>query len=57
MPERADEIDRLFTEGSPRLDLLDRLESVRRWPLLQEALGTESPAEVIALVLCQEEQA
>ena len=57
MPERADEIDRLFTEGSPRLDLLDRLESVHRWPLLQEALGTESPAEVIALVLCQEEQA
>jgi hypothetical protein len=41
LPERADEIDRLFAEGSPSLDLLDRLESVRRWPLLREALGTE----------------
>jgi hypothetical protein len=57
MPERADEIDRLFAEGRPSLALLDRLESVRRWPLIREALGTESPAEVIALVLCQEERA
>jgi hypothetical protein len=56
VPERADEIDRLFAEGSPSLDFIDRLESVRRWPLLREALGTESPAEVIALVLCQEER-
>jgi len=57
MPERIDEINRLFAEGSPGLAFLDRLESVRRWPLLREALGTESPAEVIALVLCHEERA
>jgi hypothetical protein len=57
MPERTDEINRLFAEGSPRLALLGRLVSVRRWPLLREALGTESPAEVIALALGQEERA
>jgi hypothetical protein len=57
MPERTDEINRLFAEGSPSLACLDRLESVRRWPLLCEALGTESVAEVIALVLCHEERA
>lgn len=44
MPERADEITRLFAEGRPSLALLDRLESVQRWPLLREALETESPA-------------
>ena len=52
MPERVSEIDRLFAEGRPTLALLDGLESGQRWPLIREALGTESPVDVVAQVLC-----
>lgn len=57
MPERADEIRRLFAESNPTLSLLDNLQSVRRYPLLLNAVGTESASEVIALILCNAESA
>ena len=57
MPERASEIDRLFAEGRPTLALLDGLESGQRWPVIREALETESPADVVAQVLCREDRA
>ena len=55
MPEHASEIDRLFAEGRPTVALLDGLESGQRWPLIREALETESPVDVVARVLCQED--
>ncbi len=55
MPNRADEVTRLFAQGNPSLSMLDRLEATQRWPLLREALGTESVSEAIALVLCKDE--
>ena len=54
MPEMASEITRLFIEGHPDINLLDRLEDSRRYPLLNEVLGTETPAEIIALSLCDD---
>lgn len=52
MPQKADEITRLFREGRPDVALLDGLEKTQRWPLLNDIFRTETPAEVIALALC-----
>ncbi len=52
MPQKAEEITRLFCEGKPTVALLDGLEQVRHWPLLNEVFRTETPADVIALALC-----
>ncbi len=57
MPEHVSEIDRLFAEGKPTLALLDGLESGQRWPLVREALETESPVDAAAQVLCREDRA
>ena len=57
MSDHVSEIDRLFAEGQPTLALLDGLESGQRWPLVREALETESPVDVVAQVLCREDQA
>lgn len=57
MPEHVSAIDRLFAEGKPTLALLDGLESGERWPLVREALGTESPVDVVAQVLCNRDKA
>lgn len=54
MPEMASEITRLFAEGRPDVKLLDSLEDGRRYPLLNEVLGTETPTEIIALSLCDD---
>jgi len=43
MPDRAEEITRLFREGRPTIQLLDGLEKTQRYPLLHEVLRTESP--------------
>ena len=53
MPEKADEITRLFREGKPDIALLDGLEKMQRWPLLQDVFGTETPADIVALALCE----
>lgn len=57
MPDRVEEITRLFREGKPTIDLLDGLEKSQRWPLLNEVFGTETPADVVALALCDKAKA
>lgn len=52
MPQKADEVTRLFREGRPDITLLDGLEKTQRWPLLNDVFHTESSADVIALALC-----
>ena len=52
MPEKADEITRLFREGHPDITLLDDLDKARTWPVLNSVFHTESPVDVIALALC-----
>lgn len=54
MPDRIPEIDRLFREGRPTVALLDELETGARYPLLRQAVGTESPIEVAAQLLCRD---
>jgi hypothetical protein len=51
MPKKAEEITRFFQEGSPNIALLDSLDKTQRYPLLHQALRTESPTEIVALVL------
>ncbi len=57
MPGQADQITRMFAEGGPTLAMLDRLQQASSSPLLREAIGTESPSEAMALVLCDEAKA
>lgn len=57
MPEKVDEIDRLFREGKPDIALLDGLGKSHRWPLLKDVFGTETPAEIIASALCNDVKA
>ena len=57
LPDQASEIDRLFAEGKPTLALIESLVSGQHWPMVQEALGTESAVEVLAQVLCRKEHA
>src|SRR5262245_16450905 len=52
MPERAAEIDRLFAEGHPTLSMLDNLQAGQSFPLLQDCLGSDTPLDVAAQVLC-----
>ena len=52
MPERADEITRLFREGRPGITMLDTLEMSWHWPVVNDVFRTETPADVIALTLC-----
>ena len=52
MPDRAEEITRLFREAKPDVALLDSLEQARHWPLLNDVFGSETPAEIIAAALC-----
>jgi len=51
MPNKADEITRLFREGRPDIALLDGLEKAQRWPLLNKVFHTETPADIIALAV------
>jgi hypothetical protein len=55
MPERASDIDRLFREGRPTLALIEGLGEGVHYPLLQEALGSDSLVEVTAQLLCRDE--
>ena len=49
---READIDRLFAEGTPTVAQLDALAGGTRYPLLQEALGTDVPGRVVAKLLC-----
>jgi hypothetical protein len=57
MPQKAEEITRLFREGKPDIALLDGLEKTQRWPLLNDVFRTETPVEIIASALCNTEKA
>lgn len=57
MPQRASEINRLFAEGRPTFVLIDGLGESVRYPLLQDALGSDSLIEVTAQLLCRDETA
>jgi hypothetical protein len=52
MPQKADEITRLFHEGRPDIALLDGLEKTQSRPLIKQVFNTTSEADVIALALC-----
>ena len=53
MPAHTAQITRLCEEGKPTLIMLDRLASTQvTSPLLHEVFGSDTPAEVIALALC-----
>jgi hypothetical protein len=51
LPDRAEEIARLFLEGRPTLALLDTLPSSAQYPLVRQVLGVESPVEVVVAAL------
>jgi PglZ domain len=51
LPQRDQEIGRLFREGNPTLALLDNLRSGTQYPLVRQALGTDSPGEALAATL------
>jgi hypothetical protein len=52
-PERSREIDRLFAEACPTIALIEGLGKSTRYPLLHQALGTDSLVEIATLVLCR----
>lgn len=53
MPGRDREIDRLFVEAEPTLALLETLDKSARYPLLRQAMGSDSLVEVVARLLCR----
>ncbi|MEM7473709.1 MAG: PglZ domain-containing protein [Planctomycetota bacterium] len=55
MPDRSGEIDRLFDEGQPTLTMLDNLKVGQSFPLIKDCLGTDSPIDVVAKVLCEKD--
>ncbi len=55
MPDRTAEIDRLFQEGRRTLAMLDGLKAGASYLLVKDCLGTDSPLEVAAHVLCVRE--
>lgn len=54
LPQGADEISRLFREGRPTLAFLDALPTGASYPLVRQAIGVDSPAEALALVLADQ---
>ena len=54
LPARIPEIDRLFEEGRPTVAMIEGLGEAARYPLVQEALGTDSAIEAVAALLCRE---
>lgn len=54
MPQRITEIDRLFREGKPNLELIEGLSEAVKFPLVEQAVGTDSAVEVAALLLCRD---
>jgi hypothetical protein len=52
MPEKADEITRLFSEGRPDMTLLDGLGKAQSRPLIKQVFNTTNESDVIALALC-----
>lgn len=53
-PDRVKQIDRLFAEGKPTITLLESIREGRSWPLLKQALGTQSVVDVVSFILCEQ---
>jgi hypothetical protein len=51
--DRLPEVERLFRESRPTLEMLDSLRGGERFPLVRQALGTDNPVEVAALLLAK----
>lgn len=51
MPELAEQIDTLFLTGTPTFAQLDALHASNLYPQIENALGTQSPVEVCALII------
>lgn len=51
LPRQAQTISHLFREGRPTLALLDNLQSGTQYPLVRQALDTDSPTEALAIII------
>lgn len=51
LPDMIDQIDQVFEEGKPTLAMLDQLERKATYPLVRQALGTQSIIDVTAQLL------
>jgi hypothetical protein len=51
--DRLSDVERLFRDSRPTLDMLDSLRGGERYPLVRQALSTDSPVEVAATVLAK----
>ncbi|WP_055669757.1 PglZ domain-containing protein [Desnuesiella massiliensis] len=54
-PEKSEQIDTLFREGRPTLDLLETIPKTKSWPLIEQIILSQSVSEVIPTILCDEE--
>ncbi|MCE5200788.1 MAG: PglZ domain-containing protein [Armatimonadota bacterium] len=54
VPELTQQIDELFVNGRPTLAILDSLGAGRSYPLVREALDTESVVQAASLILCED---
>lgn len=54
MPELVEQIDTLFLGGRPTLEMLNRLKLTSAYPLIEEALGTQSAVEVCCTLFSNE---
>jgi hypothetical protein len=57
MPEMLEQIDGLFLASQPTFELLNRLKQTSAYPLIEQALGTQSVVEACALMLGSEKAA
>ena len=51
LPEYRDQIERLFREGKPTLEVIDHLEQAPTYPLVDQALGTHAVIDVTSRFL------
>ena len=51
LPDMVDQIEQVFEEGKPTLAMLDQLERKVTYPLVRQALGTQSIIDVTAQLL------
>jgi hypothetical protein len=53
---REKEVDRVFAEGTPSVAQLDALVQGTRYPMIQDALGTNVPSRVATWLLCRSDE-
>lgn len=50
-PDHIPEVNRMFAEGTPSLDMIDALENGVSWPRLKTLLSAQSPKEILLGIL------